>query len=280
LASSSFPHLNHELTRWKEAGSVPRLWWRDDDAVAVTPALERLQTLAKRFEVNVGLASIPRFAHAELAAFVHENASLSPLCHGLAHMNHASARLPSEFGTQRSLATLERDVSEAYTLYTERFGEHALKVFVPPFNHMTAALIPILKAKGFEGVSSRPTRAERLKVQLAKAPETLSQWVTSIFPPLKPDPDFIRADVHIHPIVWSAPIRAASVETCENALVQHLRARRLGLLPVLSPIGFVTHHLDHDEPIWCVVETLLEHLKNTGMVQFLTPSMVFEPAVR
>ena len=38
------------LTRWRDEGRTLPIWWRDDDAIAPTPALERLLALAERFE--------------------------------------------------------------------------------------------------------------------------------------------------------------------------------------------------------------------------------------
>ena len=38
--------LARELDAWGEAGAVATLWWRDDDAVADTPTLRRLLSLA------------------------------------------------------------------------------------------------------------------------------------------------------------------------------------------------------------------------------------------
>mgnify|MGYP003341179144 CR=1 FL=1 len=34
--------LAAELSRWRDSGRAPVLWWRDDDAADVGPALDRL----------------------------------------------------------------------------------------------------------------------------------------------------------------------------------------------------------------------------------------------
>ena len=43
---AEWPDLAVELDRWEEAGRIARLWWRDDDAVASTPRLDRLLQIA------------------------------------------------------------------------------------------------------------------------------------------------------------------------------------------------------------------------------------------
>ena len=51
--------LHEELDRWAQAGRTATFWWRDDDAVDVTPALERLLTQAADHGLTIGLAVIP-----------------------------------------------------------------------------------------------------------------------------------------------------------------------------------------------------------------------------
>ena len=40
-----------ELAAWAEAGLTPTLWWRDDDAVAQTSALDRLLAITDAIPV-------------------------------------------------------------------------------------------------------------------------------------------------------------------------------------------------------------------------------------
>ncbi len=59
--------LDAELDRWASAGRTATLWWRDDDAARLTPALERLIALARRHHAIVHLAVIPARLSPELA---------------------------------------------------------------------------------------------------------------------------------------------------------------------------------------------------------------------
>ena len=54
--------LAEELDRWNAAGRRLALWLRDDDAVAPSPALDRLSRLAEDFGAPVLLAVIPMVA--------------------------------------------------------------------------------------------------------------------------------------------------------------------------------------------------------------------------
>ena len=54
--------LETELARWSAQGRTLPLWWRDDDAVAETPALRKLTELSERLGLPVHLAVIPAAA--------------------------------------------------------------------------------------------------------------------------------------------------------------------------------------------------------------------------
>ena len=57
VISAGWSGFFDELNRWQEAGRVATLWWRDDDAVAPSRALERLVSVAGR--IPLALAVIP-----------------------------------------------------------------------------------------------------------------------------------------------------------------------------------------------------------------------------
>ncbi len=65
--SESWHLVTQELETWRAAGQTARLWLRDDDAVAVTPALERLLALSSRYRSPLLLCVIPMRAEKDLA---------------------------------------------------------------------------------------------------------------------------------------------------------------------------------------------------------------------
>jgi hypothetical protein len=46
-----------------------------------------------------------------------------------------------------------------------------------------------------------------------------------------------------------------------------------------EPIGFLTHHLVHDDVIWTLCERLIAHLAGKGL-RFLSPDVYFELETR
>ena len=91
------------------AGTVG-FWWRDDDAVAATPALERLLDLMATRDAPLLLAAIPAGAEPSLGRRLADAENVHLAVHGLAHANHAPAgEKPAEFGAHRPLAALVGD---------------------------------------------------------------------------------------------------------------------------------------------------------------------------
>ena len=85
--SAAWEALTRELDLWAAEGRTAAFWWRDDDAVAPTPALDRLRACPAR-GIPVALAVIPARATPELAAELRDWPSATVLQHGLSHANH------------------------------------------------------------------------------------------------------------------------------------------------------------------------------------------------
>ena len=87
---TSWRNLSAELDAWAAAGRSATLWWRDDDAVAPSPELDRLLTLARARDLPLALAVIPARASQDLADWlVAQPARATLVQHGYAHQNHA-----------------------------------------------------------------------------------------------------------------------------------------------------------------------------------------------
>ena len=88
------------------------LWWRDDDAIASTPALDRLIAQSGAVGLPVHLAVIPAHADRSLATRLSETACLIPVVHGWAHANHAPAgQKKAEFGAHRPIEQMQREAA-------------------------------------------------------------------------------------------------------------------------------------------------------------------------
>src|SRR5258708_21099115 len=102
-AAVSWREFEAELKRRK-----PVFWWRDDDATAPTPALERLLELSAAAKVPLALAVIPLKASPEL--FSRLKRGVDVLQHGADHVNRAApGAKKSEFPPEEpAQAALER----------------------------------------------------------------------------------------------------------------------------------------------------------------------------
>jgi len=219
--------LTAELDRWAEAGGLIDLWWRDDDAVAATPALDRLLAIRQQAAVPLALAVIPARAEQGLADCLSGQPDIAALQHGYAHENHAGVTgKKSEFTAGRPLALRRTDLEVGRDRLQALFGARLLPVLVPPWNRAADDLLPILPDLGFAAISGFKPYADR---QAA--------------------PGLIRLNTQVDPIDWHGGNPAAGAARALEAACTMLRGMRLGELP-LQPVGLLTHHLRHDQTAW------------------------------
>lgn len=219
--------LTAELDRWAEAGRRIDFWWRDDDAVTVTPALERLLVLQGQTAVPLALAVVPAQADQGLADCLSKHPDIVALQHGYAHENHAGVTgKKSEFPAGRPLPLRCADLKAGKDRLQSLFGARLLPVLVPPWNRAADDLLPILPGLGFAAISGFKPYADR---QAA--------------------PGLIRLNTQVDPIDWHGGNPPAGAARALEAACTMLRGMRLGELP-LQPVGLLTHHLRHDQAAW------------------------------
>lgn len=244
--------LNVALERARDQGYPVRLWWRDDDAVADTPALDRLLTLARRYDAGIGLAVIPRDLQASLASRLADESSALALVHGWSHDNHAPAETrKAEFGAHRPVDIMVADAQRALRVGHNHLGAKLLPVFVPPWNRIAGELIPHLPRMGFAGLSTFTDRG-----------------ATS------PAPGLLQINTHVDPIDWRGTRSAVEPRQIIAALTGAIERRLTGEADRDEPIGLLTHHLVHDEVIWMLSERLIAHLAARD-IHFLRPDVCF-----
>jgi hypothetical protein len=234
--------------------------------------LARLHELAENHDITIGLAIIPAKLHPSLPRYVSEHGRrFYPMCHGWRHINHArSGHRPAEFGAERPISALVNDARLAYQAFSSHFGDVDV-VFVPPFGRISRTLIRALPDIGFSGISGAAGWLERKLMHLSdwniRIPTISSLWRSGV----------PRLDVQIDPIDWRERT-ARDPAIISEALVRCLRARRNGLLASSLPIGFVTHHLDHDESVWRACDAVLRVLRRHEAVEFLQVGQFFRGA--
>ncbi|WP_051631304.1 polysaccharide deacetylase family protein [Afifella pfennigii] len=213
-------------------GEPIRFFWRDDDAVEPTPALEQLLALFGEEGAPLSLAVIPEPARPALAQRLKREPKVAVLQHGFAHRNHARpGEKKSEFPASRALAASLGDIEAGWARLENLFAA-PLPVFVPPWNRIAAPVAERLAGLRFAGLSrygpSRGVRGER--------------------------------NAHLDIVDWRGTRGFIGREAAFQRLAEEAEARLAG---DRQPVGILTHHLVHDAECWefCaeLVRLLAEH---------------------
>jgi len=222
--------LSDEIALWDTEGRRPQFWWRDDDAVEPTDALDRLLGLSRRHGAPVALAVIPASTGEALADRLRDERGATVLVHGWSHRNHAGVgEKKQELGPHRPVETVMAELSRGQALLGALHGTGFLPVLVPPWNRIDPRLVPHLAGAGFRALS--------------------------VFGPAKPGPiGIINSTVDI--MDWHGTRTGRDHEVLVGEIVGQLRSARQSGSE--APIGLLTHHLVHDESAWDFLDGLLE----------------------
>lgn len=236
--SPDWTPLDLELSRWQDTGLVLPLWWRDDDAIAPTGALDQLSALAHKLALPVHLAVIPSAAQPQLATYVSADPTLIPVVHGWAHTNQAAAgEKKCEFPDHRPVEAALSDIEAGLARLQDLFGPRLEPIFVPPWNRIAADLLPWMAGAGFVALS---TFTPRTKTKAA--------------------PGLAQINTHLDPIDWKGSRSLVAPDRLIAQVCQQLQARRLGTADNTEPYGILTHHLVHDTAIWEFTAALITRL--------------------
>lgn len=214
-AHANWSDLVSELDRWEEAGQVATLWWRDDDAVAMTPALARLLSLAG--PTPLALAVIPETAEKGLADALRGRENIAVLQHGWSHANHGGAGKKSEFPAERAAEQVEAELTAGRERLGDLFGT-AAPVLAPPWNRFAPEFETLLPRAGIAALSTMGSRERGTAA---------------------------RVDVHVDLVAWKAARGFVGTDAALDGIIGELRRRRLGDSP--GPTGILTHHLIMDD---------------------------------
>jgi hypothetical protein len=242
---SDWDSLKRELDLWHTEERVATFWWRDDDAVQPTPALDRLLHLKEHFDLPLSLAVIPFHVDAELVNIL-ENCTI--LQHGIAHKNFAAeGEKKSEFPESRPPEDVKTLLVQGKDILTRIFTDQFVPIMVPPWNRIADNHIDGLVDLGFGGISRYKARkGELIRPMLAEI------------------------NTHIDPINWRGDRSVLPEAEILEMVSGHLTARRQGQADPMEPTGLLTHHLVHDEEIWALLYKLLTILTDHPAVRFLT----------
>ena len=233
-----------ELDAWAEGGRPATLWWRDDDAGPVTPALARLLALAGETGLPRALAVVPAWLTDDGAALVEAApAGVAVLQHGYAHVDREAAGPPggrprrAECGPARPAAAVLDEV-ETGRARLAPLGSRLQPAFVPPWNRIAPAVIAGLPSLGFRTLSCYGPRPADVAA-----------------------PRLRQVNTHVDPVRWHDGRRFLGAEASLGQLRDHLAARRRGAADPGEPTGLLTHHPVLDPPGWAFLARLLGRLR-------------------
>ena len=251
--SCNWDELESELAHWRRSGRAATLWWRDDDATTVNPALQRLCGLSTRWQVPLSLAAIPARASSMLGGLLGDCARAQVLQHGYAHVDYGCGAEPSaELGEHRPAQVVLDELRRGRERLGEVLDEFFLPVLVPPWNRIAPALIPRLAGLGYCGLSCFSARRCG-----------------------SDSPGLSIVNCHVDPVHWKQGARFRGESKSLSMLTGHLRARRQGNADADEPTGVLTHHLSHDEDTWAFLQRLFEQTANRRDLSWLDAAQVF-----
>ncbi|MEE4189733.1 MAG: polysaccharide deacetylase family protein [Roseobacter sp.] len=242
MTGIDFSPLRQALADLRTGAQALPIWWRDDDAITVTPALEELVRLAHEVSFPVHVAVIPDHADKRLAAYACAETAIVPLVHGWRHDNTApEGGKKAEFGHRRHDGA--RQVLAARARMDALFAGNYLPVFVPPWNRFDSCFLPALQSAGFKGVS---TFTPRQSTEAAAG--------------------IVQINTHVDPIDWHGSRGLADPDSIIAVTVRRLYARLEGREDGTEPLGYLTHHLVHTPEVWDFSRRFLETMRDGGAI--------------
>ena len=220
----TWSELQAALDERNHAGRPVQFWWRDDDASALSPALERALGLSKKHAIPLALAVIPQEATPQLFGALHERVTV--LQHGTDHRNRAAAgEKKTEYPDAESVESALARIAEGMAKLRSRAGQGFMPVLAPPWNRIRKDLVHKLPALGIRGISAYGPQ---------KSGEPAAGWR--------------QVNTHVDVVAWRRGKRFIG-----EAEALALALKNLSSQPTL---GWLTHHAVHDAATWDFLERL------------------------
>jgi peptidoglycan/xylan/chitin deacetylase (PgdA/CDA1 family) len=223
-------------------------WWRDDDAINATPALDRMLDLARRYNVPIAIAVVPKQATQALAERLTKEPLVAVLQHGWRHRNHSpDDRKKAEFGEDRALPEMIGELAQGFDRLSALLPGKFLPVLAPPWNRVCAPVREAQSSVGLLGLST---------FGAAKVFEAH------------------RVNTHVDIVDWTTR-RLKQPDIIYGLLCEEIERRLAGSD---EPIGILTHHLVHESESWDFLDEPFAILRGSAAVRWPATSDLFDLA--
>tara|TARA_R110002110_G_scaffold60713_14_gene170816 strand:- start:701 stop:1489 length:789 start_codon:yes stop_codon:yes gene_type:complete len=221
------PETLDELGRWRLQERQAILWWRDDDAVADSPALQQMLEISTRNKFPLTLAVIPHGLENSLLSATAGCPDLTVMQHGYRHLNHAEAdQKKCELGDNRDPGEVLAELVAGRKILSDAFTDRFVTALAPPWNRIGSILARRLDEAGLTGLSLYGDKAVTASGSTA------------------------GRHTHLDIIDWKGSRDFTGHAVIDDLFAAALRRRREGKVDISAPIGLLTHHLVHDPAAW------------------------------
>jgi hypothetical protein len=252
---SNWELLKDEIEQWQQPVNF---WWRDDDAIKNTDALQTMLQLAVNHKTAVHLAVIPNQLQPSLSILKSpKNKPFSyVLQHGVEHKSYALANQRKiELGGSQDSTVLRHALANGRDTLKGAFDQQYLDILVPPWNRIADDIVETLSDIGYRKLSVLGS---------AKLIETQYQL-----------------NVNIDIINWKTRTFAGESVVLDK-IISHLQNKRLNLqtgsgdiLANNRPCGLMTHHLDHDDKCWQFLDDFFTFCQAFKQIQWLSGKTLY-----
>ncbi len=220
-----------ELDIWQQQVRRAELWFRDDDAVERTPALEQLVSLTASHNVPLLLCVVAEATGNTLRDWLSGQSHVRVSVHGLGHHNYAPLGEKSqELGPHRPAEEVCKDLRIARSKLQRLYGAQLSNILVPPWNRIAPEVVRQLPGLGFSAISTFGQAGEAHDV-----------------------PALRQINTHLDIIDWKGSRGGRDPKWLAEELAGLLaRSRNCSS----SPIGVLAHHLVHDDLAWRFIKQL------------------------
>ena len=216
--------VEEQLDRARDAGRTLRFWLRDDDAVTVTPALERLRDLCVDVR-NAGAAGRDSGRRRACPGILDRGQSLvhalpARLCSQQSRGRGRTA--PASLAASARVGVVLEELRRGRARLQALFGARLSDILVPPWNRIDPALPPAPPGSGLRR-RFRPSGRRR------------NRWT-----------GYAHLNCDLDIIDWRNGRVGRSPEDVCGKLAGLIEQSR----DSARPIGILTHHLAHDAQAW------------------------------